>query len=73
MCGGSIKDVRLTIRKGLFSLGVRSTARYNSNRSFILKPDAETIIREASSSAIGRLDNIDAERDRPLSDFDRQP
>jgi CheY-like chemotaxis protein len=33
MCGGSIKDVRLTIRKGLFSLGVRSTARYNSNRN----------------------------------------
>jgi hypothetical protein len=52
---------------------VEHVTNENVKSGFILKPDAETIIREASSSAIGRFDNIDAERDRPLSDFDRQP
>jgi Alpha/beta hydrolase domain len=57
----------------LYVNAVEHVTNENVKSGFILKPDAETIIREASSSAIGRLDNIDAERDRPLSDFDRQP
>jgi hypothetical protein len=45
----------------------------NLKAGFILKADAESIIREAKESAIGRLDNAEAERDLPLSSFDRNP
>jgi hypothetical protein len=52
---------------------VEHVTNENLKSGFILKPDAETTIREAKGSAIGRLDNVEVERDRPLSDFDRQP
>ena len=45
----------------------------NLKAGFILKPDAENTIREAKDSAIGRLDSIEAERERPMADFDRAP
>ena len=45
----------------------------NLKAGFILKSDADSSVREARNSAIGRLDALDAERDRPLSDFDRAP
>jgi hypothetical protein len=52
---------------------VEHVTNENLKSGFILKPDAKTTIREAKGSAIGRLDNVEVERDRPLSDFDRQP
>jgi len=52
---------------------VEKVTNENLKSGFILKPDAEATIREARSSAIGRLDSIEPGRDRPMSDFDRQP
>jgi len=45
----------------------------NLRSGFILKPDAESTIREAKESMIGRLDDAGAERDLPISAFDRNP
>jgi hypothetical protein len=52
---------------------VERVTNENLKAGFILKQDAESIIRDARSSAIGRLDSLEAERDRPLVDFDRAP
>ena len=52
---------------------VERVTNENLKAGFILKQDAESIIRDARNSAIGRLDSVEAERDRPLSDFDRAP
>jgi len=45
----------------------------NLRAGYILKADAEHTVQEARESAIGRLDSLESERGRPLSDFDRAP
>jgi hypothetical protein len=45
----------------------------NLKAGFILKADADFTIKDARASAIGRLDSLDAERERPLAEFDRAP
>jgi len=52
---------------------VERVTNENLKAGFILKQDAESIIRDARNSAIGRLDSVEAERERPLVDFDRAP
>ena len=52
---------------------VERVTNENLKSGYILKSDAESIIRQARDSAIGRLDSLDAERERPMSDFDRAP
>ena len=52
---------------------VERVTNENLKAGFILKPDADHTIEEARKSAIGRLDSIEAERDRPMADFDRAP
>jgi hypothetical protein len=50
---------------------VEKVTNENLRAGFILKADAETTIQEARSSAIGRLNSIEAERGRAMSDFYR--
>jgi hypothetical protein len=52
---------------------VERVTNENLKAGFILKPDAEHTIQDARASAIGRLDSIEAERERPMADFDRAP
>jgi hypothetical protein len=52
---------------------VEKATNENLRAGFILKADAERTIQEARDSAIGRLDNLETQRGRPLSDFDRAP
>ena len=52
---------------------VERVANENVRAGYILKPDADAMIREAKDSAIGRLDSPEAERTRPMSDFDKNP
>jgi hypothetical protein len=52
---------------------VERVTNENLRAGFILKPDAESTIREAKESMIGRLDNLEAERDRAISALDRNP
>jgi hypothetical protein len=52
---------------------VEKAANENLRAGFILKADAERTIQDARDSAIGRLASLDAERGRPLTDFDRAP
>jgi hypothetical protein len=54
-----------------YDSSVERITNENLRAGFILKPDAESTIREAKESAIGRLDN--AQTDLPLSSFDRNP
>jgi hypothetical protein len=52
---------------------VERATNENLRAGFILTADAESTIRAARESGIGRLDNADAERDVPMSAFDRNP
>jgi hypothetical protein len=52
---------------------VEKATNENLRSGFILKADAERTIQEARDSAIGRLDNLETQRGRALSDFDRAP
>jgi hypothetical protein len=52
---------------------VERSVNENLRAGYILKPDADRLIREARDSAIGRLGDIDAEKNRPLADFNRNP
>ncbi len=52
---------------------VEKVTNENLRAGYILKSDAERTIKDARDSAIGRLDSLDAERGRALSDFDRTP
>ncbi|HLQ77171.1 MAG TPA: alpha/beta hydrolase domain-containing protein, partial [Terriglobia bacterium] len=52
---------------------VEKVTNENLRLGYILKADAEDTIRDARSSAIGRLDSLEAERGRALADFDRAP
>jgi hypothetical protein len=52
---------------------VERVTNENLRAGFILKADAERTMQQARDSAIGRLDSLDAERGRPLSDLDRAP
>ena len=54
-------------------IAVERVTNENLRAGFILKPDAARTIRAARESGIGRLDNPDAERDVPMSAFDRNP
>jgi hypothetical protein len=45
----------------------------NLRAGYILKADADRTVQDARDSAIGRLASLDAERGRPLADFDRAP
>jgi Alpha/beta hydrolase domain len=45
----------------------------NLKAGFILKADAESTIRAAKESMIGRFDSVEAEREVPISAFDRNP
>jgi hypothetical protein len=50
---------------------VERVTKANLHAGFILKPDAESTIREAKESMIGRLDSIDAERNLAIPTLDR--
>jgi hypothetical protein len=52
---------------------VEKVTNDNLRAGYILKADAEQTIKDARDSAIGRLDSLEAERGRPLADFDRAP
>jgi hypothetical protein len=52
---------------------VEKITNENLRAGFILKADADHTIKEARDSAIGRLDSLEAERERALADFDRAP
>jgi len=52
---------------------VERVTNENLRAGFILKADADSTIRQAKESMIGRLDNLEAERDVSISDFDRNP
>src|SRR5215475_6057018 len=52
---------------------VERVTNENLRAGFILKADADSTIRQAKESIIGRLDNLEAERDVSISEFDRNP
>jgi hypothetical protein len=52
---------------------VERVTNENLRAGFILKPDAESTVRAARESMIGRLDNLEAERDLAISALDRNP
>jgi hypothetical protein len=52
---------------------VEKVTNENLRAGYILKADAERTIQDARDSAIGRLGSLEAERGRPLADFDRAP
>jgi hypothetical protein len=52
---------------------VEKATNENLRAGFILKADAERTIQEARDSAIGRLDSLDTQRGRALSEFDHAP
>jgi hypothetical protein len=52
---------------------VERVTNENLRAGFILKTDADSTIRQAKESMIGRLDNLEAERDVSISAFDRNP
>lgn len=52
---------------------VEKVTNENLRAGYILKGDAERTIQDARASAIGRLESPEAERGRPLADFDRAP
>lgn len=52
---------------------VEKATNENLRAGFILKADAERTIQEARDSAIGRVDSLESQRGRALSDFDRAP
>src|SRR5215467_2958079 len=52
---------------------VERVTNENLRAGFILKADADSTIRQAKESMIGRLDNLEAERDVSISEFDRNP
>src|SRR5262249_46386002 len=52
---------------------VERVTNENLKAGFILKADADSTIRAAKEAGIGRLDNVDAEREVPISAFDRNP
>jgi hypothetical protein len=45
----------------------------NRRAGYILQQDADSTVRAAESSIIGRFDNLGVERKKPLSDFDLNP
>ncbi len=45
----------------------------NLKAGFILKPDADSTIRAARESMIGRFESLEADREIPISAFDRNP
>ena len=52
---------------------VERVTNANLRAGFILKPDAESIIRQAKDSAIGRFGNTETQLERPLAGFDSNP
>jgi len=52
---------------------VEKVTNENLRAGFILKADAERTIQEARDSAVGRLDSLEGQRGRALSEFDRAP
>jgi hypothetical protein len=52
---------------------VERVTNENLKAGFILKADAESTIRAAKESMIGRFDSVEAEREVPISAFDRNP
>jgi hypothetical protein len=52
---------------------VEKITNENLRAGFILKADAERTILDARNSAIGRLDNLESQRGRPISEFDHAP
>src|SRR5215470_16278322 len=52
---------------------VERVTNENLKGGFILKADAESTIRAAKESMIGRFDSVEAEREVPISGFDRNP
>src|SRR5215831_1524314 len=56
-----------------YVIAVERVTNENLRAGFILKTDADSTIRQAKESMIGRLDNLEAERDVSISAFDRNP
>ena len=52
---------------------VEKVTNENLRAGFILKADAERTIQQARDSAVGRLDSLEGQRGRALSEFDRAP
>ncbi|HEY2381360.1 MAG TPA: alpha/beta hydrolase domain-containing protein [Terriglobia bacterium] len=52
---------------------VERAANENLRAGFILKADADSTIREARESMIGRMDDLEGKREVPISSFDRNP
>jgi hypothetical protein len=64
---------RLYPTHGAYVSAVEKITNENLKSGFILKADADFTIKDARASAIGRLDSLEAERERALADFDRAP
>lgn len=58
---------------GSYVSAVQQVTRSNLQNGYILKPDADFTIQDAVNSAIGKLDNLQTDLDKPLADFDRNP
>ena len=52
---------------------VERVTNENLKAGFILKADAESTIRAARESMVGRFDSVEAQREVPMSAFDRNP
>jgi hypothetical protein len=52
---------------------VERVTNENLKAGFILKADADSTVRAAKESMIGRFDSVEAEREVPISAFDRNP
>ncbi len=58
---------------GDYVSAVQRITKSNQQNGFILKPDADFTIQQAVDSAIGKLDNLQVDLDKPMADFDRNP
>ncbi len=56
-----------------YVFAVTQVTKENLRLGYILLPDVSATINDAKASIIGRLENLSAEQDRPLADFDRNP
>jgi hypothetical protein len=56
-----------------YVVAVTQVTKENLRLGYILLPDATATLTDAKASIIGRLENLKAEQDRPLADFDRNP
>jgi hypothetical protein len=58
---------------GQYVSAVQQVTKDNLHNGYILKPDADYTTQDAVNSAIGNLDNLQVDLNKPLADFDRNP